>query len=48
MGPRVMGQIEIWILLGKIGFECISAHAEGSLKEVGRKPSGEGSVRWES
>ena len=29
--------------LGKIGFGCISAHAEGFLKAVGRKPSGEGS-----
>jgi hypothetical protein len=38
-----MGQIDIWINLGKIGFECISAHAEVSLKAVGRKPSGEGS-----
>ena len=36
-------QIDIWIILGKIGFECISAHAEGFLKAVGRKPSGEGS-----
>jgi hypothetical protein len=36
-------QIDIWILLGKIGFECTSAHAEGFLKAVGRKPSGEGS-----
>jgi hypothetical protein len=30
-------------MLGKIGFEWFSAHAEGSLKAVGRKPSGEGS-----
>jgi hypothetical protein len=30
-------------MLGKIGFECISAHAEGFLKAVGRKPSGVGS-----
>jgi hypothetical protein len=29
----------IWIILGKIGFECISAQAEGSLKAVGRKPN---------
>jgi hypothetical protein len=36
-------QIDIWIILGKTGFECISAHAEGFLKAVGRKPSGEGS-----
>jgi hypothetical protein len=36
-------QIDIWIILGKIGFECISAHAKGFLKAVGRKPSGEGS-----
>ena len=36
-------QIDIWIILGKIGFECISAHAEGFLKAVGRKPSGKGS-----
>lgn len=36
-------QVAIWIILGKIGFECISAHAEGFLKAVGRKPSGEGS-----
>jgi hypothetical protein len=36
-------QIDIWIILGKIGFEIISAHAEGFLKAVGRKPSGEGS-----
>ena len=36
-------QIDIWILLGKIGFEWFSAHAEGFLKAVGRKPSGEGS-----
>ena len=31
-------QIDIWIILGKIGFEWISAHAEGFLKAVGRKP----------
>jgi hypothetical protein len=31
------------MILGKIGFECISAHAKGLLKAVGRKPSGEGS-----
>jgi hypothetical protein len=37
-------QIDIWIILGKIGFEWFSAHAEGFLKAVGRKPSG-GSVR---
>jgi hypothetical protein len=37
-------QIDIWIILGKIGFEWLSAHAEGFLKAVGRKPSG-GSVR---
>jgi hypothetical protein len=36
-------QIDIWIILGKIGFECTSAHAEGFLKAVGRKPSGDGS-----
>jgi hypothetical protein len=36
-------QIDIWIMLGKIGFEWFSAHAEGFLKAVGRKPSGEGS-----
>ena len=30
-------------MLGKIGFEWFSAHAEGFLKAVGRKPSGEGS-----
>ena len=36
-------QIDIWIMLGKSGFEWFSAHAEGSLKAVGRKPSGEGS-----
>ncbi len=35
-------QIDIWNILGKIGFECISAHAEGFLKAVERKPSGEG------
>jgi hypothetical protein len=35
--------VPIWIILGKIGFECISAQAEGFLKAVGRKPSGEGS-----
>jgi hypothetical protein len=35
-------QIDIWIMLGKIGFEWFSAHAEGFLKAVGRKPSGEG------
>jgi hypothetical protein len=28
-------------MLGKIGFEWFSAHAEGFLKAVGRKPSGE-------
>jgi hypothetical protein len=28
--------------LGRIGFEWFSAHAEGFLKAVGRKPSGEG------
>jgi hypothetical protein len=33
-------QIDIWIILGKIGFEWFSAHAEGFLKAVGRKPSG--------
>jgi hypothetical protein len=33
-----------WNILGKIGFECISAHAEGFLKAVGRKPSGEGAI----
>jgi hypothetical protein len=38
-----MGQIDIWINLGRIGFEWFSAHAEGFLKAVGRKPSGEGS-----
>jgi hypothetical protein len=37
-------QIDIWIISGKIGFECISAQAEGFLKAVGRKPSGEGST----
>ena len=37
-------QIDIWIMLGKIGFEWFSAHAEGFLKAVGRKPSGEGSI----
>ena len=36
-------QIDTWIILGTIGFEWFSAHAEGSLKAVGRKPSGEGS-----
>jgi len=36
-------QIDIWIILGKIGFEWFSAHAEGFLKAVGRKPSGVGS-----
>jgi hypothetical protein len=36
-------QIDILIILGTIGFDCISAHAEGFLKAVGRKPSGEGS-----
>jgi hypothetical protein len=36
-------QIDILIMLGKIGFEWFSAHAEGFLKAVGRKPSGEGS-----
>ena len=35
-------QIDILIMLGKIGFEWFSAHAEGFLKAVGRKPSGEG------
>jgi hypothetical protein len=30
-------------MLGKIGFEWFSAHAEGFLKAVGRKPSGAGS-----
>ena len=38
-----MGQIDIWIMLGKIEFEWFSAHAEVLLKAVGRKPSGEGS-----
>jgi len=28
-------------MLGKIGFEWFSADAEGFLKAVGRKPSGE-------
>ena len=41
--PTQHRQIDIWIILGKIGFECISAQAEGFLKAVGRKPSGEGS-----
>ena len=36
-------QIDIWIISGKIGFEWFSAHADGFLKAVGRKPSGEGS-----
>ncbi len=36
-------QIDILIILGTIGFECISAHAKRFLKAVGRKPSGEGS-----
>jgi hypothetical protein len=27
-------QIDIWIILGKIGFEWFSAHAEGFLKAV--------------
>jgi hypothetical protein len=36
-------QIDIRIMLGKIGFEWFSAHAEGFLKAVGRKPSGVGS-----
>jgi hypothetical protein len=36
-------QIDIGIILGKIGFECISTHAQGFLKALGRKPSGEGS-----
>jgi hypothetical protein len=32
-------QIDIWIILGKIGLEWFSAHAEGFLKAVGRKPN---------
>ena len=36
-------QIDIWIISGKIGFEWFSAHADGFLKAVGRKPSGVGS-----
>jgi hypothetical protein len=36
-------QIDIRVVLGTIGFEWFSAHAEGFLKAVGRKPSGEGS-----
>jgi hypothetical protein len=36
-------QIDILIILGTIGFDCISAHAEGFFKAVGPKPSGEGS-----
>ena len=32
-------------MLGKIGFEWFSAHADGFLKAVGRKPSGEGSSK---
>ncbi|MEK0425450.1 MAG: hypothetical protein RJB11_1541 [Planctomycetota bacterium] len=36
-------QIDIRIILGKIGFECISAHAQGFLKALESKPSGEGS-----
>jgi hypothetical protein len=36
-------QIDILSVLGKIGFECISAHAERFLKAVGRKSPGEGS-----
>jgi len=39
-------QIDIWIILGKNGFECISTHAEGFLKAVGRKPSGESKNRF--
>ena len=35
-------QIDILIIFGKIGFEWFSAHAEGFLKAVERKPSGEG------
>jgi hypothetical protein len=41
--PAQYRQIDIWIILGKIGFEWFSADAEGFLKAVGRKPSGEGS-----
>ena len=36
-------QIDILSIFGKIGIECVSAHAERFLKAVGRKPSGEGS-----
>jgi hypothetical protein len=32
-------QIDIRIMLGKIGFEWFSTHAEGFLKAVGRKPN---------
>jgi hypothetical protein len=42
MAPAQYRQIDIWNILGKIGFECISTHVEGFLKAVGRKPSGEG------
>ena len=35
-------QIDILIIFGKIGFEWFSAHAEGFLKAVERKPSGKG------
>jgi hypothetical protein len=31
-------QIDIWNILGKIGFEWFSAHAEGFLKAVGLTP----------
>jgi hypothetical protein len=41
--PAQYRQIDIWIILRKIGFKWISVHAEGFLKAVGRKPSGEGS-----
>jgi hypothetical protein len=38
-------QIDIWIISGKIGFEFISAHAEGSLKAVlGASPPVKGQV----
>jgi len=38
-------QIDIWIILGKIGFEWFSAHAEGFLKAVlGASPPVKGQV----
>jgi hypothetical protein len=40
-----IGSIDSIDSIGSIdSIDCISAHAEGFLKAIGRKPSGEGSI----